>query len=44
VDVPSQRVTELLVQWRARDEDALQALVPLVYNELRAVAHRYLRH
>src|SRR5215831_9810437 len=39
----SQRVTELLVQWRAGDEDALQALVPLVYNELRAVAHRYLR-
>jgi RNA polymerase sigma factor (TIGR02999 family) len=44
VAVPSQRVTELLVQWRAGDEDALQALVPLVYNELRAVAHRYLRH
>ena len=43
VALPSQRVTELLVQWRAGDEDALQALVPLVYNELRAVAHRYLR-
>ena len=42
--VPSQRVTELLVKWRAGDEDALQALVPLVYNELQAVAHRYLRH
>jgi RNA polymerase sigma factor (TIGR02999 family) len=41
--VASQRVTELLVQWRAGDEDALPALVPLVYNELRAVAHRYLR-
>ena len=43
VAVPSQRVTELLVKWRAGDQDALQALVPLVYNELRAVAHRYLR-
>ena len=28
MDVPSQRVTELLVKWRAGDEDALQALVP----------------
>ena len=36
-------VTELLVQWRAGDEQALQALVPLVYNELRLVARRYLR-
>ena len=41
--MPSQRVTELLVKWRGGDEDALQALVPLVYRELRAVAHRYLR-
>jgi RNA polymerase sigma factor (TIGR02999 family) len=44
VAVPSQRVTELLVQWRTGDGEALQELVPLVYNELRAVAHRYLRH
>jgi RNA polymerase sigma factor (TIGR02999 family) len=44
VAVPSQRVTELLAKWRTGDEDALQALVPLVYDELRAVAHRYLRH
>jgi RNA polymerase sigma factor (TIGR02999 family) len=43
VAVPSQRVTELLVRWRAGEEDALQALVPLVYNELRVVAHHYLR-
>ena len=41
--VPSQGVTELLVKWRTGDEQALQALVPLVYHELRAVAHRYLR-
>lgn len=40
---PSQHVTDLLVKWRAGDEDALQALVPIVYNELRRVAHRYLR-
>jgi RNA polymerase sigma factor (TIGR02999 family) len=38
------RVTGLLAKWRAGDQDALGALVPLVYNELREVAHRYLRH
>ena len=37
-------VTELLVKWRAGDEQALEALVPLVYAELRRLAHRYLRH
>jgi len=39
----SQHVTDLLVKWRAGDEDALHTLVPIVYNELRAVAHRYLQ-
>jgi RNA polymerase sigma factor (TIGR02999 family) len=37
-------VTALLAKWRAGDEQALDALVPLVYNELRRVAHGYLRH
>jgi len=37
-------VTALLGKWRAGDEHALEALVPLVYNELRRLAHRYLRH
>jgi RNA polymerase sigma factor (TIGR02999 family) len=40
---PSQHVTDLLVKWRAGDEDALQALLPIVYNELQTVAHRYLQ-
>ena len=40
----SNLVTALLARWRAGDERALNALVPLVYNELRRVAHRYLRH
>ena len=35
-------VTELLGKWRAGDQEALEALVPLVYNELRRIAHRYL--
>jgi RNA polymerase sigma factor (TIGR02999 family) len=38
------RVTELLAKWSAGDQDALGALVPLVYNELRKAAHRYLRN
>ncbi len=37
-------VTDLLVRWRSGDGDALQALMPLVYDEMRRLAHRYLRH
>jgi RNA polymerase sigma factor (TIGR02999 family) len=36
-------ITELLVRWRSGDRDALQALMPLVYDEMRRLAHRYLR-
>ncbi len=36
-------VTDLLVRWRSGDNDALQALMPLVYDEMRHLAHRYLR-
>src|SRR5262249_15006883 len=32
------------MKWRAGDEQALEALVPLVYDELRRLAHRYLLH
>ena len=39
----SKPVTELLLQWRAGDQGALEALVPLVYQELRAVARHYLQ-
>jgi RNA polymerase sigma factor (TIGR02999 family) len=39
----SEPVSELLAQWRAGDEEALRRLVPLVYNELRRLAHYYLR-
>jgi len=41
--LPSQAVGELLVRWRAGDQEALQALIPLVYKELHALAHHYLR-
>jgi RNA polymerase sigma factor (TIGR02999 family) len=42
-EVPSTEVTELLVRWKAGDQAALSALVPLVYPELRRLARQYLR-
>lgn len=36
-------VTKLLVRWRAGDREALEELMPLVYDELRGLAHHYLR-
>ncbi len=45
MDAPSvsqQRVTELLVHWSRGDDAALAELTPLVYEELRRVAHHYL--
>jgi RNA polymerase sigma factor (TIGR02999 family) len=38
------RVTELLQGWRAGDRKALDALLPLVYDELRRLAHYQLRN
>jgi RNA polymerase sigma factor (TIGR02999 family) len=45
MDAPSvsqQRVTELLVQWSHGDDAALAELTPLVYEELRGLAHHQL--
>lgn len=39
----SKPVSELLAKWEAGDQDALRALVPLVYNELRRLAHFHLQ-
>jgi RNA polymerase sigma factor (TIGR02999 family) len=36
-------VTELLHAWKNGDDDALRALMPLVYKELRRLAHYHLR-
>lgn len=36
-------VSELLAKWKDGDQEALRALVPLVYSELRRVAHHYLQ-
>ena len=40
---PSNEVTGLLVRWGAGDREALSALTPLVYDELRKLARSYLR-
>ena len=37
------RVTDLLVHWREGDQEALNKLIPLVYDELHKLASRYLR-
>jgi RNA polymerase sigma factor (TIGR02999 family) len=39
---PSQPVSALLSKWRAGDPGALQALIPLVYQELRRIAQHHL--
>ena len=44
MDAPSvsqQRVTELLMQWSHGNDAALAELTPLVYEELRRLAHRH---
>jgi RNA polymerase sigma-70 factor, ECF subfamily len=38
----SQEVTKLLRAWGSGDEGALEKLTPLVYHQLRHVAHRYM--
>jgi len=39
----SSQVTELLVRWRSGERAALDALMPLVYAELRRLANQYLQ-
>jgi RNA polymerase sigma factor (TIGR02999 family) len=41
--VPCKTVSKLLANWRAGDAEALRTVIPLVYDELRQVAHRYLQ-
>jgi RNA polymerase sigma factor (TIGR02999 family) len=36
-------VTELLIEWRQGDRAALDRLTPLVYDEIRRIAHRYVQ-
>jgi RNA polymerase sigma factor (TIGR02999 family) len=41
--IPSHDVTQLLVRWKKGDEQALHDLVPIVYDELRRLAHYHLQ-
>ncbi len=40
---PDSSVTQMLTRWRDGDGNALHSLIPVVYQELRAAAHRCLR-
>jgi RNA polymerase sigma factor (TIGR02999 family) len=42
-ELSARNVTKLLVQWSGGDPEALDALIPLVYQELRRVARYYLK-
>jgi RNA polymerase sigma factor (TIGR02999 family) len=42
-NVPSHDVTQLLARWKKGDEQALHDLVPIVYDELRRLAHYHLQ-
>jgi RNA polymerase sigma factor (TIGR02999 family) len=41
--IPSHDVSRLLVRWKKGDEQALHDLVPIVYDELRRLAHYHLQ-
>jgi RNA polymerase sigma-70 factor, ECF subfamily len=43
MDAPANEITRLLRAWSAGDPEALQHLTPLVYEELRRIARRYMR-
>ena len=41
--MPEPAISEILASWRSGDREALQKLVPLLYNDLHRLAHQYLR-
>jgi RNA polymerase sigma factor (TIGR02999 family) len=42
-ETTSQNITQLLLDWSRGDQEALAALMPLVYDELRRLARSYMR-
>src|SRR5215472_4606980 len=42
IDPSAHEVTQLLRAWSGGDQEALEKLTPLVYEELRRAAHRYM--
>ena len=43
-ELSSREVSQLLLAWRQGEKDALDKLIPLVYEELRRLAHNYMRN
>lgn len=43
MQVPPNTVSNLLANWHAGDDEALRAALPLIYDELRHLAHHYLQ-
>lgn len=43
-DSPPQEITQLLLAWRSGDQTALNQLMPLIYQELRRLAHHFMDH
>jgi len=43
MNISSVELTELLHDWRRGDQTALERLTPLIYDELRRIAHRYMQ-
>jgi RNA polymerase sigma-70 factor (ECF subfamily) len=43
-DLAANDLTGLLIEWAEGDKDALDQLTPLVYDEIRRIAHRYVLH
>ena len=39
----SQNITGLLLDWQQGDQSAIEKLTPIIYDELRRIAHRYVR-
>jgi RNA polymerase sigma-70 factor, ECF subfamily len=38
----AEQITQLLQSWNQGDQGAIEKLVPLVYDELHRLAHRYI--
>lgn len=43
-DLAANDLTGLLIEWARGDKAALDQLTPLVYDEIRRIAHRYVQH
>jgi RNA polymerase sigma-70 factor (ECF subfamily) len=43
-DLAANDLTGLLIEWARGDTAALDQLTPLVYDEIRRIAHRYVQH